>query len=331
MFLNHILVLNILALWLADRAVSLQVRSDRHPGSDWSLHLVGVWDHHHWGSGGSARRAAAGNLGDEAGVFMGRVFVCLRRRRSRAWWSTWWTRPAASAPSPSCPTCCTPAGTRLHSLLDVCKKLCFWKAAACWESVWVVGNRFGSYLKFRWTHLSWCFCLSVSSIRPSCPSSWSWTRWCHRPVVASVSLACSFVCRRRLFCHVADRHHRPQLRRGVDAGLWGLPGRSEPGDLVCEQPDSIHEPGSGRVLHKPEGKFPHVWFYKSGTPKFCSLKYSVKQILYRTPLNPSSVGTSSSSVGEQRIQNRTSILFEYSGSSGHRNSELHGENNQLLT
>lgn len=32
------------------------------------------------------------------------------RPPSPASWSTWWTRPAASAPSRSCPTCCTPAG-----------------------------------------------------------------------------------------------------------------------------------------------------------------------------------------------------------------------------
>lgn len=51
----------------------------------------------------------------------------------------------------------------------------------------------------------------------------------------------------------ADRHHRPQLRRGVDAGLRGVPGRPEPGNLVREQPDPLHEPGAGRVLHQPEG------------------------------------------------------------------------------
>lgn len=35
---------------------------------------------------------------------------------SHASWSTWWTRRAAPTPSPSCPTCCTPAGT----LVDLC-------------------------------------------------------------------------------------------------------------------------------------------------------------------------------------------------------------------
>lgn len=43
----------------------------------------------------------------------------------------------------------------------------------------------------------------------------------------------------------ADRHHRPQLCGGMDAGLRGVPGRPEPGDLVCEQPDALHEPGAG--------------------------------------------------------------------------------------
>lgn len=51
----------------------------------------------------------------------------------------------------------------------------------------------------------------------------------------------------------ADRHHRPQLRGGMDAGLRGVPGRPEPGDLVREQPDALHEPGAGRVLRQPEG------------------------------------------------------------------------------
>lgn len=37
--------------------------------------------------------------------------VCFRRLPSPASSSTWWTRPAASTPSHSCPTCCTPAGT----------------------------------------------------------------------------------------------------------------------------------------------------------------------------------------------------------------------------
>lgn len=39
----------------------------------------------------------------------------------------------------------------------------------------------------------------------------------------------------------------------MDAGLRGVPGRPEPGDLVCEQPDALHEPGAGRVLRQPEG------------------------------------------------------------------------------
>ncbi|MEQ2159734.1 hypothetical protein GOODEAATRI_026273, partial [Goodea atripinnis] len=30
-------------------------------------------------------------------------------------------------------------------------------------------------------------------------------------------------------------------------------GCSKPRDIVCEQPDPLHEPGSGRILHKPEG------------------------------------------------------------------------------
>lgn len=33
----------------------LQVCADWHSGSDWSLHLVCVWNHHHRGSGSSAR------------------------------------------------------------------------------------------------------------------------------------------------------------------------------------------------------------------------------------------------------------------------------------
>lgn len=39
----------------------------------------------------------------------------------------------------------------------------------------------------------------------------------------------------------------------MDAGLRGVPGRPEPGDLVCEQPDALHEPGAGRILRQPEG------------------------------------------------------------------------------
>jgi len=42
----------------------------------------------------------------------------------------------------------------------------------------------------------------------------------------------------------------------VDAGLRGLPGGPEPGELVRQQPDALHESGSGRVLHAPEGEEP---------------------------------------------------------------------------
>lgn len=69
-----------------------------------------------------------------------------------------------------------------------------------------------------------------------------------------------------VFLRGADWHHRPQLRRGVDAGLWGLPGRPEPGDVVREQPDALHEPGAGRVLRQSEGE--------TITPSECS-KHSV--------------------------------------------------------
>ena len=42
----------------------------------------------------------------------------------------------------------------------------------------------------------------------------------------------------------------------MDAGLRGVPGRPEPGDVVRQQPDPLHEPGPGRVLHQLEGRRP---------------------------------------------------------------------------
>uniref|UniRef100_A0A3Q2XJJ3 GPN-loop GTPase n=1 Tax=Hippocampus comes TaxID=109280 RepID=A0A3Q2XJJ3_HIPCM len=86
-----------------------QVRPDRHAGPDRSVHVVGVRQHHHGSSGASVagRPRAARSQSSPA---LDAPFVPGRRRPSPAWWSTSWTRLAASAPSPSCPTCCTPAG-----------------------------------------------------------------------------------------------------------------------------------------------------------------------------------------------------------------------------
>lgn len=88
----------------------LQVCADWHSGSDWSLHLVCVWNHHHRGSGSSARCCFPPLSVDPWHSVYIRP-VCFRRLPSPASSSTWWTRPAASTPSHSCPTCCTPAGT----------------------------------------------------------------------------------------------------------------------------------------------------------------------------------------------------------------------------
>ncbi len=101
---------SLLCVVVPDDLSPVQVCVDWHAGSDWSVHLVRVWNHHHGGSGMSAHCVVSLSLLiTSQSVYI--PCICSRRPPSPVWWSMWWTHPAASTLSLSCPTCCTPAGT----------------------------------------------------------------------------------------------------------------------------------------------------------------------------------------------------------------------------